>query len=329
MRYQVGQTIDGRYEIVSALGEGGMNETYHARDCETQGDVVVKIPFAGIIGDPATFSRYQREMEIGERLRHPNIQRLLGRSLGGSGRPPYLVLEYVDGELLRGYLDRKAPLPLDEAVGLVIQLADALEYCHAQGVVHRDLKPENLLLQPDGQLKLVDFGIALLRGARRVTFRRLSNEVGTPDYMAPEQVQGERGDARTDVYAVGVMLYEMLTGSVPFQGDNALAVMSQRVTGRAPLLRQARPDLPPWIEAVVYKALRRQPSDRYQSMAQLRHDLEHPDEVPIPVYEPAEVRIVDGPVTLWRSVLLILAVFALLAALGVAAQLLHQAQVPR
>src|SRR5207253_3357641 len=124
-----------------------------------------------------------------------------------------------------------------------------------------------------GTVKLVDFGIALLKGARRLTFRRLTSGVGTPDYMAPEQVQGERGDGRTDVYALGVMLYEMLTGDVPYHGDSPLAVMSQRVTTDAPLLRSKRREIPAALEAVVWRALRREPSERYPSMAAFRDDL--------------------------------------------------------
>jgi serine/threonine protein kinase len=193
-------------------------------------------------------------------------------------------------------------------------------------VVHRDLKPENILIEHDGTVKLVDFGIALLRGARRLTFRRLTTGFGTPDYMAPEQVQGDRGDARTDVYAVGVMLYEMLTGEVPYQGDSPLAVMSQRVTTDAPLLRTRRPDLPPSLEAVVWRALRRDPSERYASMADLRHDLEHLDQVSIPEYPTST----GGRSFISReqvvNVGVVVAAFVLIAALGIAAELVHRSQ---
>src|ERR1700736_3475660 len=284
MRYEAGQTVNDRYDILEALGQGGMNDAYKARDRETGRLVVLKIPFDSLIGDPATFSRYQRELEIGKRLHHPNIQEFIADGRLDGGIAPYLVLEFVDGTLLREYLRAHAPLPVDEAINITVQLAGALQYCHEAGVVHRDLKPENVLIEQDGTVKLVDFGIALLKGARRLTFRRLSSGFGTPDYMAPEQVQGDRGDARTDIYAVGVMVYEMLTGEVPYQGDSPLAVMSQRVTTDAPLLRSKRPDLPPALEAVVWRALRREPAERYASMADLRYDLEHLDQVSIPEY---------------------------------------------
>jgi serine/threonine-protein kinase len=326
MRFQAGETVNDRYEILESLGQGGMNDAYKARDRATGQVVVLKVPFMSLIGDPATYSRYQRELEIGKRLHHPNIQQLLDEGRLGDGVGPYLVLEYVDGTLLREYLRQNAPLPVNEAISIASQLADALQYCHEHGVVHRDLKPENILIQPDGAVKLVDFGIALLQGARRLTFRRLTTGFGTPDYMAPEQVQGERGDARTDAYALGVMLYEMLTGEVPYQGDSPLAVMSQRVTTDAPLLRRKRTDLPPQLEAVVWRALRRDPADRYASMAALRADLTHLETVPIPDY-PADTgarpRVRREYVV---NTAIVVGVLVLLAVIGVIAQLAHTAR---
>jgi serine/threonine protein kinase len=282
-----------------------------------------------LIGDPATYSRYQRELEIGKRLHHPNIQQLLEEGRLGDGVGPYLVLEYVDGTLLREYLRQRAPLLPEEAVSITIQLADALQYCHEHGVVHRDLKPENILIQPDGTVKLVDFGIALLQGARRLTFRRLTTGFGTPDYMAPEQVQGDRGDARTDVYALGVMLYEMLTGDVPYHGDSPLAVMSQRVTTDAPLLRRVRSELSPALEAIVWRALRREPAERYASMAELRDDLQHLDRVSIPSEYPSPTersRLVSREWLVNAAV--VVGVLVLLAVIGVLAQMAHIARGP-
>jgi serine/threonine-protein kinase len=326
MRFQAGETVNDRYEIVAALGQGGMNDAYQARDRVTGQVVVLKIPFMSLIGDPATYSRYQRELEIGKRLHHPNIQRLLDEGRLDDGVAPYLVLEYVDGRPFREYLRQKAPLPVEEAIGIAVQLADALQYCHEQGVVHRDLKPENILIEPSGTVKLVDFGIALLQGARRLTFRRLTSGFGTPDYMAPEQVQGDRGDARTDVYALGVMLYEMLTGDVPYHGDSPLAVMSQHVTTDAPLLRRKRPELPAALEAVVWRALRRDPAQRYASMAEFRDDLSHLDQVAIPHYPSSA----EGGPRIGREhlvqAMVVIGVLLLLAAIGVIAQLAHTAR---
>jgi eukaryotic-like serine/threonine-protein kinase len=328
MRYEAGETVDDRYEILDSLGQGGMNDAYRARDRRTGQLVVIKVPFTSLIGDPATYSRYQRELEIGKRLHHPNIQRLLddGSHKGGVG--PYLVLEYVDGVPFREYLRKNAPLPPEEATKITLQLADALQYCHEHGVIHRDLKPENILIQGDGTVKLVDFGIALLRGARRLTFRRLTSGFGTPDYMAPEQVQGERGDARTDVYALGVMLYEMLSGDVPYHGDSPLAVMSQRVTTDAPLLRRARANVAPALEAVVWRALRREPAERYASMAELHDDLAHLEQVRVPVEYPSQATRPRVSREHLVNAAVVVGALLLLALIGVLAQLAHTARGP-
>jgi len=322
MRFTAGERVDG-YEIVSQLGTGGMSEVYLAHSSDQQ--VVIKIPHAALIGDPAAFSRFQREIEIGRRLQHPNIQQLLGVGYLPSGGAPFIVTEYVDGESFRVYLDEHKPLSLEEAIKFARQIAEVLNYCHQQGVIHRDLKPENILVTQSGQIKLMDFGIALLRGARRVTWGSLSSTVGTPDYMAPEQVRGERGDARTDVYAVGVIFYEMVTGEVPFQGDNPLSVMSQRVTSSPRPVSSVRSDVPTPVATVIERALRREPADRYPTMAALIYDLDHPDEVELTA--PSEGSA--GLPQVWVTVGVIVAVFLVLALLGVGAEMLHHAQTAR
>jgi serine/threonine-protein kinase len=236
-----GERLD-RYEIVEAIGHGAFSDVYLAVDPDG-GRVVLKCPHEGIIGDVATFDRFRREMEIARRLDHPGIQHSLDP--GGDRTRPYLVMEYIEGETLREHLARRGRLPIAEAVALVDQLADAMGYAHRQGVTHRDLKPENVLVTADGRPVVTDFGIALMSGARRLTWRWLTSQLGTPDYMAPEQVQGERGDARTDVYALGVILFEMLAGRVPWEGDNPLSIMNQAVTRPAPSLLDLDPSIPP------------------------------------------------------------------------------------
>lgn len=324
MRFGPGQRVDG-YEIAESLGVGGMSEAYRARDCRSGSEVVLKFPHASLIGDPALFSRFQREIEIGRRLIHPNVQRVLGAGKLENGFSPYIVMEYVAGESLRQYLADHKPLPIDQAIDFARQLATALAYCHQQGVVHRDLKPENVLVTPDGQLKLMDFGIALLQGARRVTWGSLSATVGTPDYMAPEQVRGERGDERTDIYAVGVILYEMLTGDVPYQGDNPLAVMSQRVIHDPPPVSHRRPGVPRALDGVVARALQRDPAQRYQTMTELAYDLAHLDEVDLS-WSTRESRGTSGLPSTPLTWIVITATLAALALVGVAAELIHRAQ---
>ena len=272
-RHSAGDRID-QYEVVDVLGEGAYGETYKALNTGTGETVVVKSPHPQLVADPAIFQRFKRETEIARALDHPGVQQ--GRDVSTRRTEPYLVLEYVDGENLRHRLRHlpRGRVPTDEVVDWGRQLADALQYVHSKGIVHRDLKPENVLITADGKLKIADFGTALLEGAKRLTWRHLSESVGTPDYMSPEQVQGDRGDERSDVYSWGVLMYELLTGRVPFRGDNWMAVMAGHLTGTPESIVKQRRDVPPELEAVVLKAMRRYPDNRYQSAAELVADLE-------------------------------------------------------
>jgi serine/threonine-protein kinase len=274
-RYEPGARLDN-YEIVELLGAGAYAESYKARDTRTGDTVVLKIANPTLFADPANFNRYRREAEVARRLDHPTVQHAV--DAGESRTEPYLVLNFVDGMPLRKRL-RSFPgrVPIDVSIEWGRQLADALVYLHDQGVVHRDLKPENILVTLDDRLVIADFGTASLAGARRLTWKHLSESLGTPDYMSPEQVQGERGDARSDIYAWGVIMYEMLTGRVPFEGDNWMAVMAGHLQGTPKPIRKFRPDVPPALESVVLHAMRRFPDHRYASAEALRADLDRLD----------------------------------------------------
>ncbi|HLI71730.1 MAG TPA: serine/threonine-protein kinase [Ktedonobacteraceae bacterium] len=322
--YAPGAQID-HYEIIRMLGHGGMSRVYLATDLRDQRTVVLKFPNDELIGDIAVFERYRREAEIGSRLNHPYVQHLLYTDEKRSEE--YLVVEYIQGKTLREVLAARdgKPLPPDEALRIIEQVCEALAYCHEHGVYHRDIKPENIMLQNDGSVKIIDFGIALLEGARRVTWRGLSGTVGTPDYMSPEQLRGQRGTASSDIYSVGMILYEMLCGHTPFEGENVFAIMNQHVSQDPPSIRQFNPNISAPLETVVMHAIRRDADKRYQSMRAMLDDLTHLDTVaPVP-YTPESPRAN----ALNRQLILGLAITGILLliaiAIGILAEIAHNA----
>jgi serine/threonine-protein kinase len=240
---------------------------------------------------------------------------------GENRSEPYLALEYVEGDNLRKRMRQaEGPISVDTAIDWGRQLASALSYLHSHGVVHRDLKPENILVSVDGQLKIADFGTAMLEGARRLTWKHLTEGLGTPDYMSPEQIQGGRGDARSDIYAWGVMMYEFLTGRVPFGGDNWLAVMAGHLGDTPVRIRKLRPEVPPGLEAVVLHAMRRLAEHRYQSADETLADLDRLETLDPQTYhrspEPSlgGMAAVNSTKRLWAMVALIAVSFVGLVA---------------
>jgi len=297
-----------------------MNRVYLAKDAHNQQEVVLKIPNDDILGNVAVFERYKREAEIGNRINHPNVQHLFNTDEKRSEE--YLVVEYIKGRTLRAVLEDHTPqlLPPEEALRTTMQLCDALAFCHEHGVFHRDIKPENVMIEEDGNVKIIDFGIALLEGARRVTWRGLSGTVGTPDYMSPEQLKGERGTAASDIYAVGVMLYEMLCGHTPFEGENVFAVMNQHVSQDPPSLLDYNPTIQPALATVVMKAIRRDPDKRYKSMRDMTHDLQNLQDVKPVQYTPETPQASNWVQQAKWAVLIIICLIILVIALGVLAQ---------
>jgi serine/threonine protein kinase len=275
MTLHPGDRLD-HFELENVVATSGMATVFRAHDLRNGETVAIKVPHPEIESDPVLFDRFKREEEIGTRIQHPSVMKVLPNP---DRTQVYMVMEWLDGRLLRQIMNEQKQLPVERGVRLTVGIAKALEFIHAQGVVHRDLKPENIMVAPDDSVHLIDFGIAASAGARRLTFAHFSQSMGTPDYISPEQVRGKRGDARSDVYALGVMLYEMLTGVVPFTGANPFAVMNDRLLNQPQPPRELNPAVTPQMQEIIYRALEREPKNRYASAREMVHDLEHQDEV--------------------------------------------------
>jgi serine/threonine-protein kinase len=270
-----GDQLD-HFRLESIVATSGMATVFKATDLDSGAQVAIKVPHPEMESDPVMFDRFQREEDIGTRMDHPGVMKVFPNP----GRTQvYIVMEWVPGRLLRSILNEEKKLPLARAVHLTIGICDALEYIHTHGVAHRDMKPENVMVDDHDNIRLIDFGIAANAGSRRLTFANFSQSMGTPDYISPEQVRGKRGDARSDIYALGVMLYEMLTGKVPFSGPNPFAVMNDRLLNQPVPPRELEPSITPQIQEILYRALERDPKNRYASAREFAHDLRHQEEV--------------------------------------------------
>ncbi|HTR65471.1 MAG TPA: serine/threonine-protein kinase [Terriglobales bacterium] len=272
---QTGDQLD-HYRIEALIARSGMASIFRATDIRTGTPVAIKIPHPEMESDPVLFDRFHREADIGQKMDHPGVMKVYPN---GDRTRVYLVMEWAEGKLLRQILNEEKKLPQERAVKITIGICHALEYIHSHGVVHRDLKPENIMVDNADNVKLIDFGIASQSGSRRLTFAKLSQVMGTPDYIAPEQVKGKRGDARSDIYALGAMLYEMVTGRVPFTGPNAFAIMNDRLLNNPVPPRELDPGISPQLQEVIYRALERDPGNRYPNAHEFAQDLLHLDQV--------------------------------------------------
>ncbi len=274
------QVIDGRYKVTRRLGEGGMSYVYQARDQATNTDVAIKVLTPRLAGDPGSVERLRREALLAQRFDHPHVCRILyvGETADGM---LYLVMPYLRGESLNDAETRRGPYPVDEAVMLLVQACEGLQHAHDLGVIHRDLKPENIMLVPDdtvpGGIRAVvmDFGLgkAIQPDPDLVRLTQTGIILGTPEFMSPEQVRGEKIDARSDIFALGVVAFELFTGQLPFAGRTSQESMMTRLRGKPRAARSVRPDLPARVEAVLARALALNPEQRHQSMQAFADDL--------------------------------------------------------
>jgi serine/threonine-protein kinase len=302
--------------ITEVMARTEMATVFKARTERAGATVCIKVPHPACEMDVVLHQRFIREQRIARRVRHPNIVSPVD---GGEQSRPYIVMEYLDGVSLRTVLAER--LPPERAVALAGQIAEALTYLHAQGVVHRDIKPENVIVLPGDRVKVFDFGISLDREARRLTWTRLSHSVGTPDYMAPEQIGGKRGDVRSDVYSVGLVLYEMLTGELPYSGETPESVLRQKANEepRPPTFHV--PDLDPALSAVVCRAIALRPRDRFATVEALLAALRDPNSVSARALDEQAAR----PPARRSPIAMRIAVAAVLAALGSLTWMSHRA----
>jgi serine/threonine protein kinase len=274
----IGKVIDGKYKIDSIIGEGGMAVVYRANHMQMERPVVIKVMQGWLLSNKNSIERFERECKLTAKLNHPNI--VIVYDVGEiNDVQPYLVMEYIKGEPLAEKITRQGAMPIKTVGNIVVQICRGLQEAHSVGIIHRDLKPENILLQeksdrPDW-VKIVDFGIShLAEGSKRLT--RTGKMIGTPEYIAPEQLRDRAIDVRTDIYSLGIMMYELLTGRTPFDGETAEAILMKHLLDEPPPISQYRDEFDDksTYSQIVMKALKKNPEDRYQTVTELRLDLE-------------------------------------------------------
>lgn len=269
--------LAGRYRIDELIGQGGMSRVYRGHDVTLGRDVAIKVLAGSLAADPAFRARFRMEAQAASRMSHPSIVRVFdagdpqagGGQAGGDAEPPFIVMELVEGRLLRDIMD-DGPVPVEDALRYVDGILEALEYSHQAGVVHRDIKPGNVMVTTTGRVKVMDFGIARAVTDSQATIAETTRIIGTAAYLSPEQAKGETADARTDLYSVGIVLYELITGQQPFRGDSPVAVAYQHVSEAPPLPTEVNSTAPAILNPIIFRALAKDPNQRYASAASFR-----------------------------------------------------------
>ncbi|MFC9786781.1 Stk1 family PASTA domain-containing Ser/Thr kinase [Rhodococcus sp. NPDC127528] len=267
--------LSSRYELGEILGFGGMSEVHLARDMRLSRDVAIKVLRADLARDPTFYLRFRREAQNAAALNHPAIVAVYdtGEAETDAGPLPYIVMEYVDGVTLRDIVRGEGPMPSRRAMEVIADVCAALDFSHRNGIVHRDIKPANIMINRAGAVKVMDFGIARAISDSSSPMTQTAAVIGTAQYLSPEQARGEQVDARSDVYSLGCVLFEILTGEPPFKGDSPVAVAYQHVREDPALPSSVNPDIPRELDSIILKAMSKNPANRYQSAAEMRSDL--------------------------------------------------------
>ena len=276
----IGKLVSGRYEIISLIGIGGMSNVYKAVDTKTGQTVAVKFMKPELFENEELVRRFKNESKAISLLNHPNIIKVLDVSITPTEK--YIVVEYIDGITLKEYIENRKILTVRETVRFTQTILDAIGYAHQNGIIHRDMKPQNVMLLRDGTIRIMDFGIARLSTANQHTVT--DKAIGSVHYISPEQVKGKESDARSDIYSIGIMMYEMLTGVLPFTGDSAVNVAMKQVNETAKLPSRIVDAVPEGLEQIVMKAMEKNPADRYQSADEMIADLKRFKENPAIVF---------------------------------------------
>jgi|GEM_PF-1548535 len=306
----------GDYEIVRVIASGGMGTVYLAKNIKSNREVALKVLSSQMSQDPEFVARFQREAQATAALRHPHVVQVYDTGVVDDNR--YIAMEYLSGGTLQKEVQqliiKNEYMPIARVIQITRQIASALDYAHKRGLIHRDIKPSNIMIAQDGRYVLTDFGIVMTQGGTKLT--KAIETIGTPEYMAPEQIQGKTPDKRSDLYSLGIVLYEMLTGTAPFKADNTLAVLYKHVHEPPPTISRVRPELSSAIQALVNKALAKDPEKRFQSAGEFIQALDRSllgKSVEAPLRRPTIIRILIGTM----GVALLVAIFAILASRGI------------
>lgn len=266
-----GQKINDRYEIIKNIGEGGMANVYLAQDTILDRKVAVKVLRGDLSNDDKFIRRFEREALSVSNLSHPNIVEVY--DVGVEDNSHYIVMEYIDGKTLKQLLKKRENLTLTEVIDIMTQLTDGISHAHESYIIHRDIKPQNIMIEDDGRIKITDFGIAMALNATQLT--QTNSVMGSVHYLPPEQASGKSATVKSDIYALGILMYELLTGNVPFKGDNAVEIALKHMKDKIPSVRKQDPSIPQSVENIIIKAAAKNPRNRYDSAKEMHEDLIH------------------------------------------------------